>query len=275
MQVVIPAAGIGSRFLPVTRVIPKELLLLGSLPLLHHALLEAEAGGFDRAVVVIAPWKQALRTYLQPDPTLEARLAARGDQAGLERLRSAAAIAARLRVTFVEQPDPRGLGDAVLRGAPRGQPFGVLLPDDVIPTGDHWLRLRRLSRRTGGPALYVRRVRRDQVHRFGVAHCAAQDGALRVRRLVEKPAPGEAGSDLVVFGRYIVTPEVLPALVRRAGDAGPEIQLTDGLSALVDRPAGVWAAEFRRAFYDCGTPADYARSVARWRSERNDRRSRR
>jgi UTP--glucose-1-phosphate uridylyltransferase len=267
MQVVIPAAGVGRRFLPVTRAVPKELLPVGVLPLLHHALLEAQAAGFDRAVIVTSPEKRALRTYFEPDPILERRLEASGDLPALERLRSAVAIATCLRLSFAEQTEPTGLGDAVLKGAPTDEPFGVLLPDDLIPTPGHWERLRKLHMRTGASALYVRRVPKEQVHRFGIAECSFANDALRILRVVEKPRPNETSSDLAIFGRYVLTPEVVRAFTGCRPDLRSELQLTDGLAALAKSPQGVWAMEFGDDFYDCGTPGEYARSVCRWVSQ--------
>src|SRR5215472_14311360 len=118
MLAVVPAAGLGSRFLPASRVVPKELLPFGTKPLVHHALDEIVRAGFERAAIVVSPGKDAIRRYFEAEPDLTRRL----------------------RLTFVEQPLPLGLGDAVVRCRPlaRGEPFAVLLPDDVIPTSDHW-----------------------------------------------------------------------------------------------------------------------------------------
>jgi UTP--glucose-1-phosphate uridylyltransferase len=110
----------------------------------------------------------------------------------------------------------------------------------------------------------VRRVPKDHVHRFGIAECASTNDGLRVLRLLEKPGPGETDSDLAVFGRYLVTPEVVDVLARCDRQGKAELQLTDGLAGLIGPPNGVWALEFSDDFYDCGTPAEYARSVARW-----------
>src|SRR2546425_8581234 len=134
MRAVIPAAGLGTRFLPATGVFAKELLPLGRKPLIHHALDEVERAGFTCATIVISPGKRSLRTYFEPDTALDTLLLERGDDDGLGRLREATAIAERLHLSFVEQPSPAGLGDAVLVSRAAGdEPFAVLLPDDVIP----------------------------------------------------------------------------------------------------------------------------------------------
>ena len=173
MKVVVPAAGIAARFLPVSHAVPKELLPLGTKPLIHHALEEAEAAGFSSAIVVLSPRKAAvIRTYFEQDRGLEALLHERGLEEASKALREAAAIAERLNLRFVEQPSPLGLGDAILRCRDiAGDAFGVLLPDDVVVEGDHWSQLMRLHADTGAPCLCVRRVRPEQAHRFGIALC--------------------------------------------------------------------------------------------------------
>ena len=265
MHVVIPAGGMGSRFLPLSRIVPKELLPLGARPLIHHALEEAERAGFGRAIVVLSPGKTAIRAYFDPDPDLERVLRARGQGRALRLLRDASAIARRLDVAFVEQPSPLGLGDALLRCRPlAGDRFAVLLPDDVVPTAGHWARLLALHDETGGACLCVRPVPPHQMHRFGMAVCEEIGTALRVCALVEKPRPPDVVSSLAVFGRYVVTAPVLDALDRLRDRRGGELQLTDGLGAALSRPPGVFAARFEGEIFDGGTPDEYARSAARY-----------
>jgi UTP--glucose-1-phosphate uridylyltransferase len=282
MQVVIPAAGLGSRFLPITHVVPKELLPLGEWPLLHHALREAEAAGFEQATVVIAPEKVAIRRYFEPDPGLERLLESREDFQGLRRLRNATGLALRMHLRFVQCP-PTGIGGAVLAAADAGveAPFAVLLPDDVVPTVRHWRQLARVHRDTGATVIAVRQVDWSQTERFGIAECEPEDGHLRVTSLVEKPALSEARSNLSIFGRYIITEAVLHALRElatartspsrlagegRGGGFPRELQLTDGLAGTVEQPPGVTAVEFTDTAYDCGTPPAYAMSMGRYRA---------
>ena len=179
MRIVIPSAGLGSRFLPLTRAVPKELLLLGEWPLIHHALLEAEGAGFESAIVVISPMKQAIRTYFEPAPELERELAEQGNLAALARLLEAQAIARRMNLTFIEQWT-RGPGEAVLlsRELTGEDTFAVLLPDDVVPSVDHWRELQALSRETGAPSLCVRKVPVAEAPRFGMAVCELFSGRL-------------------------------------------------------------------------------------------------
>lgn len=231
MRVVIPAAGLGKRFLPLSKVVPKELLLLGDRPVLHHALDEAARGGFDGAVVVVAPWKR---------PLFEAYLAAASPPLA--------------KVELVDQPDAAGIGDAVLLAAPlAGSRFGVMLPDDVILESLHWRRL--LSAETA--AVCVRPVPPEEVGRFGIVEVRAG----RAVRVVEKPAPGTVESNLGILGRYLVDGRVLEALERlRAAPRGDELQITHGLAAVPD----LRVVEFEGEIYDCGTPDAYIEAAARW-----------
>jgi UTP--glucose-1-phosphate uridylyltransferase len=247
MRVVIPAAGLGTRFAPLNTVLPKELLPLGNRPLIHHALDEAALAGFDQAVIVVSPAKHEIRRYF-------------------ETMGEPADIAHRLHLTFAEQVTPAGLGDAVLQAAGLASPgpIAVLLPDDVVPSADHWARVLAAHRSSGGAALCVRRVDWEETHRFGIAVCTPEGDHLRVRGLVEKPAHGSVSSNLSVFGRYIVTDAVLEALSLLSATARGELQLTDGFAAVVDSQTGVVAVEFADEIYDCGTPDEYARSLIRY-----------
>ena len=266
MRVVIPAAGLGTRFLPLTRAVPKELLLLGAWPLIHHALMESERAGFDSAIIVISPAKQAIRTYFEPAPWLERELDGHGDRDGRERLRAVQSIARRMKVVFIEAWT-RGPGEALLlsRELTGEDTFGVLLPDDVVPGVDHWRALQALWRETGASVVSLRRVVPAEASRFGIALCEPAGHGLRVRDLVEKPAPGRITSNLRIFGRYIVTRPVLDALQRRLLKSAGELQLTDGYAQVLDTPPGVMAAEFSGETYDCGTPSEYAEAVSRYR----------
>jgi UTP--glucose-1-phosphate uridylyltransferase len=247
MLVVIPAAGLGTRFAPLSQVVPKELLPLGDRPLIHHALDEAARAGFDQAAIVVSPAKPEIRRYF----------AIEGEPA---------AVANRLHLRFIEQPEPAGLGDAVLRATwlVSVTAVAVLLPDDVVLSADHWRRLLAVHKSSGAAALCVRSVEWEETHRFGIAVCEPEGDHLRVHELVEKPPSGSAASNLSIFGRYIVTGAVLEALSKLSAATRGELQLTDGFAAAIDSPAGVVAVEFSDEIYDCGTPDEYARSVGRF-----------
>ena len=232
MKVIIPAAGLGTRFASSGFDVPKELLPLGGKPLIAHALAEAARAGFESAIVVVSPAKHQLRSFLS--------------DRGLP-----------LPVDIVIQPQALGIGDAVLRSWP-GKAAGVLLPDDVVLETEHWRDLTALHREDGAATLCVRPVPIETTSRFGIAECD-QD---KVVRLVEKPAFGASTSNLAIFGRYVVTEAVVRNLQAWRGDG--EVELTDGFAASVKVPPGVRAVAFGGVIYDCGTPLDYASSLSRF-----------
>jgi len=263
--VVIPSAGLGTRFLPLTKVVPKELLPLGEWPLIHHALLEAERAGFGEAIIVISPSKRAIRSYFEGDDDLERVLEARGQVLALERVRAARAIGNRMRLHFVEK-ETHGPGEAVLLAhrLTGDEILGVLLPDDVVPGAHPWHDLENLRQATGMATLAVRTFPAREAGRYGVAACSHEGGRLRIRQLIEKPAPGTIASAYRIFGRYIVTAPIMAALesgLRRVED---ELQLTDAYASCLAHPQGVFATEFTGETFDCGTPAEYSRSVTRY-----------
>jgi UTP--glucose-1-phosphate uridylyltransferase len=232
VKVIIPAAGLGTRFASSGFDLPKELLPLGGKPLIAHALDEASRAGFEAAVVVVSPTKLQLRDFL-----------ARGDLP--------------LPVEVVIQPAPDGIGDAVMRAWP-DEPAGVLLPDDVVLETHHWLDLINAHKMHGAASLCVRPVPIETASRFGIAECDQE----RVVRLIEKPPPGTSTSNLAIFGRYVVTESVIEGL--RASREKGELELTRGFSAAVDAPPGVLAIHFTGEIYDCGTPVEYASSISRF-----------
>ena len=232
MKVIIPAAGLGTRFADLNMGIPKELLRLGGNPVIGHALAEAARAGFETAIVVLSPEKPQVRQFLAESQSP-------------------------LPLEVVTQPDALGIGDAVLR-CWQGEPVAVLLPDDVVLSTDHWTNLIELHRQDGAAALCIRAVPLDQTSRFGIADC---DGD-QVIALTEKPAPGTSGSNLAIFGRYVVTAAVISGL--RGLHVKGELELTDGFAAAVEVPPGVRAVRFEGEIYDCGTPSAYAHSISRF-----------
>jgi UTP--glucose-1-phosphate uridylyltransferase len=266
VKVVIPAAGLGTRFLPVTHAVPKELLPLGRKPLIHHSLEEAELAGFDRAIIVVSADKPALRKYFMPDPALERLLRQRNDTDSAALLREAPELAGRLQLRFVEQRRPAGLGDAILacEELVRDEVFAVLLPDDVVFEAGHWQSLLSLHNETGAACFCVREVPFAEAHRFGIVQSRQDQGRLRVTGLVEKPVAGAAPSNLSIFGRYVITPPVLAALARlRRQKSGEELQLTDGFACVLDEHP-VFAVQFTGQVFDCGTLDQYAQSLVRY-----------
>ena len=203
---------------------------MGGQPLIGYALAEAARAGFELAVVVISPAKKQLRDYLiGTTPPLPVEIAL--------------------------QDQPLGIGDAVVR-CWQGEPLGVLLPDDVVLQAQHWTNLLEVHRHSGAAALCVRSVPSETTSRFGIAEC---DGD-RVIRLIEKPVPGATASNLAIFGRYVVTAAVIAGLGDRRADG--ELELTYGFSAAIPTPPVVRAIRFNGRTFDCGTPAEYAASIA-------------
>ena len=253
----IPAAGLGTRFLPATKELPKELLPVLDRPVIQWAAEEAVASGADEIVLVLAEGKEALAAHLRPDPSLERLLEERGKTAELEAVRRAGNLC---RVTVARQASPRGLGDAALcaAGAVGDRTFLCMLPDDLSLAEPPVLRqLWDAHERLGTAILALMRVPSDQISRYGCAEIAESRGKLhRVSGLVEKPPAAEARSDLAVMGRYVLTPAIFPALRDTTPGALGEIQLTDAIGRLLATDE-VWGVEFEGELLDVGTPAGW------------------
>ena len=228
---VIPAGGVGTRLLPLTRAVPKELLPVWKRPVLDYALEEAAAAGIERVVIITAPGKEALQTYFA-DRRLTYDCAPKG-----------------LTLDFVEQREPRGLGDAVRCGAPAGEPIAVLLPDELLIGPNCLAQLLERRQRDGGSAIAVKRVPRAEVNRYGIVD--VDSDMERVRSVIEKPHPDIAPSDLAVIGRYALDEEVLERLQSALPTLNGEIQLTDSIAATC-RSAGVSAVRYDGRRFDCG-----------------------
>ena len=232
--VLVPAAGLGTRMLPATKAIPKELLTLVDRPIIQYGVEEAVQAGIRRVVLVTNPGNTLTASHFSPAPDLEAELLARGKPELLAAVRALSGLA---DVSTVHQPEPLGLGHAVLcgRDAVGDAPFAVLLPDDIIDAEPPALRqMLDVFAGCDGPVLLVERVPRDAVDRYGIiAAEPVGDGVFRVTDLVEKPAVADAPSDLAIIGRYVLTPDIFDTLESTERGAGGEIQLTDGLRRLL------------------------------------------
>jgi len=254
---VIPAAGLGTRFIPATKELPKELLPVLDRPVIQWAAEEAVDSGADELVLVLAEGKEALAAHLRPDPRLERLLEERGKLAELEAVRHAGHLC---RVTVARQASPRGLGDAVLCAAEAvgDRTFLCMLPDDLSVAQPPVLRQLWDAHQTLGTSiLALMRVPGDEISRYGCAEIAETRGKLhRVQGLVEKPPHGEAKSDLAVMGRYVLTPAIFEALRETKPGALGEIQLTDAIGRLLESGV-VWGLEFEGELLDVGTPAGW------------------
>jgi UTP--glucose-1-phosphate uridylyltransferase len=255
---VIPAAGAGTRFLPVTKAVPKELLPIGDTPAIQLIIDEAIGAGIEHIVVVSSRTKPAIERYFEPDDELVAMLREKGKDDIVERLQS---IGRDWRVTITYQDNPRGLGHAVgcARRAVGDEPFAVLLPDELMGNSSLLAQMNGVCASSGGSVVGVKHVPRSEVSAYGVLDPAGPidaDGVIRVRDLVEKPAVDEAPSEYIIIGRYVLTPDVFDEIDRLTPGAGGELQLTDALRAQAARSPfhGVLSPVER---YDTGNPIGF------------------
>jgi UTP--glucose-1-phosphate uridylyltransferase len=251
---VIPAAGLGTRFLPVTKSVPKELMPILDKPMLQYVVEEAAEAGFERVVIVTAKGKESIASYFQPQESLERHLLDTGAADMAEKVRAASNLA---DVSFVIQEQPLGLGHAVLTAeeAVGGEPFAVILPDDIVDNTPGVLsQMLNVREEHGGGVVSVEPVPWEMVRNYGVVDAAQVSGRIhRIKSLVEKPAREDAPSNLAIVGRYILPPEIFDCLKRTPPGAKGEIQLTDGISILLD-DMDIYAYEFQGTRYDGGTP---------------------
>jgi UTP--glucose-1-phosphate uridylyltransferase len=260
-RAVFPVAGFGTRFLPASKAIPKELLPIVDKPAVQYVVEEAVAAGVETAIFVTAEGKSAIEDHFDRNLRLEAFLAERGKVELLEVVRQ---VGNMVQVVAVRQKEALGLGHAVLQAAPvlGEEAFAVLLGDDIIVGHPPAIaRLAALAHETSSPVVAVMEVPRDEIRHYGcIAGEAVASGVWRVRDLVEKPDPARAPSNLAIIGRYVLTPGVLRTLAATPPDRAGEIQLTEGLRRyLADGP--VYACSFPGKRYDAGNKADFLRAT--------------
>jgi UTP--glucose-1-phosphate uridylyltransferase len=262
-KAVIPVGGLGTRFLPVTRAVPKEMLPLLEKPSIQYGIEECADSGIEQVIIVTDPGKYAIPEYFKRDRALELYLEERGKDDLLDVMRQVDELSRRVELVYVPQLEPLGLGHAVwtARHLVGDEPCAVLLPDDVILGEPPALRqLMDAHAEAGGTVIATRRVARDQLSRYGIFATDGAGGPLhRATDVVEKPDPDDAPSDLAIFGRYVLAPEVLRALERTQPGAGKEIQLTDAIKETVET-SGVWAFEYSGDLYDLGTVPGYLKA---------------
>jgi UTP--glucose-1-phosphate uridylyltransferase len=275
-KAVIPAAGMGTRFLPATKAMPKEMLPVVDKPTIQYVVEEAVAAGLDDILLITSHGKRAIEDHFDSAHELEEVLEAKGDIAGLELIRKSNELAA---VHYTRQGAPKGLGHAVLCAEQHvgNEPFAMLLGDDFTEPGDPLLRRMLEAReRFGGSVVALMEVGMDQVSLYGAAAIepADSDDVVRVTDLVEKPAPEEAPSNQVIIGRYVCDPAVFGVLRRTPPGRGGEIQLTDALKTLAQTPAadggGVRGVLFHGRRFDTGNRIDYLRTIVQFACERPD-----
>ena len=235
MKAIIPAAGMGTRFLPLTKSQPKEMLPVVDKPVIQYVVEEAVAGGASDILIITGRGKRAIEDHFDRSLELEGLLHETGKSKELAMVLTISELA---EVFYVRQKQPRGLGHAVLCGAPftDDEAFYVMLGDELVPDCSVLPRMRAVHDRTGASVIAVVAAPDDQVHRYGViAGKPVEDGVWKVTGLVEKPAPGEQPSNLRIFGRYLLTPAVMEILAATPPGKGGEIQLTDALIKLLER----------------------------------------
>jgi UTP--glucose-1-phosphate uridylyltransferase len=255
---VIPAAGLGTRFLPATKAVPKELFPIGDRPAIQIVIDEALGAGIDHIVVVSSRSKPAIDAYFAPDPALLDALEAKGKTDTAERLRS---IGRDWRVSVVYQDNPKGLGHAIgcAREAVGNEPFAVLLPDELMSSSSVLAQMNGVCASTGGSVVAVVEVPHERVGSYGVIDPAGElsaDGVIAVKDLVEKPSPDDAPSDYILTGRYVLTADAWAEIEALQPGAGGELQLTDALRAQALRsPFHAVVADESRL--DTGTPLGF------------------
>jgi UTP--glucose-1-phosphate uridylyltransferase len=255
---VFPVAGRGTRFLPATKASPKEMLPIVDKPLIQYAAEEALEAGADKLVFITGYSKRAIEDHFDTDLELEQELAAQGKHELLDAVRGI--VPSYASCIYIRQSAPLGLGHAVLcsRPAVGDEPFFIHLADDLIDAPESCLQqMARVFEARQGSVLGVETIERDQTDKYGIVASVPIEGRLsRVKGIVEKPKPSEAPSTLAVVGRYLLTPAIYAKLETIGRGAGGEIQLTDGIAALIaDEPVYAYAFEGKR--YDCGSKLGY------------------
>ena len=275
-KAVIPAAGLGTRFLPATKATPKEMLPVVDKPAIQYVVEEAVAAGLDDVLMITGRSKVSNENHFDRAYELEEALAAKDDTERLAQVRESSELAT---VHYVRQGDPKGLGHAVLCAAHHvgDEPFAVLLGDDIIDSRDPLLtQMIEVRKRHGGSVVALMEVDPEQVSQYGSAAITptAEEDVVTVTDLVEKPVPGSAPSNWILIGRYVCDPAVFEVLRETPPGRGGEIQLTDALLTLAKRGpedgGGVTGVLFHGRRYDTGNKLDYLRTLVQFACERSD-----
>ncbi|MDI2131705.1 UTP--glucose-1-phosphate uridylyltransferase GalU [Yinghuangia seranimata] len=273
-KAVIPAAGLGTRFLPATKATPKEMLPVVDKPAIQYVVEEAVAAGLRDVLMVTGRNKRALEDHFDRAHELELLLAERGDEDRLARVRASSELCA---MHYVRQGDPLGLGHAVLcaRAHVGDNAFAVLLGDDLMDERDPLLsRMLDVQQQYGGSVVALMEVDPAHIHQYGCAavNLTDEDDLVRIVDLVEKPKAEEAPSNLAVIGRYVLAPQIFDVLAETRADGRGEIQLTDALRQLAATGSGgpVHGVLFRGRRYDTGDRSDYLRTIVKLACERDD-----
>ena len=274
-KAVIPAAGLGTRFLPATKAMPKEMLPVVDKPAIQYVVEEAVAAGLRDVLMITGRNKNSLENHFDRMTELEALLKAKGDSSKLAKVNESTQLA---DMHYVRQGDPMGLGHAILRAKMHvgREPFAVLLGDDLIDARDPLLdRMLAEQGKRNASIVALLEVDPSQIHLYGAAAIETTDDpdVVRVTGLVEKPDTADAPSNLAIIGRYVLRPEVFDVLENTAPGKGNEIQLTDALQTMAVTPeetGGVYGVIFRGRRYDTGDRADYIKAIVQLAVDRED-----
>lgn len=254
---VIPAAGVGTRFLPATKAVPKELLPIVDRPTIQYIVEEAVASGIEQVILITARGKEAVEEHFAVSTELEAVLKRQKKEDLLQMVKG---LSEMVKIRSVSQKEPKGLGHAVLcaREAVGEEPFAVLLGDDLVDAEPPCLaQMVEVSRQKGGAVIALLRVPAAETHLYGIIRGEQVDERIyRIQELVEKPAPDKAPSNLAIIGRYLLPPEIFPILEKTPPGKGGEIQLTDALQTLA-RSMPLYGYEFVGDRYDAGDKFGY------------------
>jgi UTP--glucose-1-phosphate uridylyltransferase len=260
-KAVFPVAGLGTRFLPATKAMPKEMLPVVDRPLIQYAVEEAAAAGITEMIFITGRGKRSIEDHFDKAYELESELQARGKKALLEAVKDA--VPSGINCVYIRQAEPLGLGHAVLcaRQVVGNEPFAILLADDLMQPGPDGVSVMKqmvdLYSRQHASVLAVQEVRREETTSYGIVSCTPwAERTSRITGIVEKPKPENAPSTLAVVGRYLLSPMIFDHLANLKPGAGGEIQLTDALAKLIhDQPVLAYNFEGRR--YDCGSKIGY------------------
>jgi len=271
-KAIFPVAGLGTRFLPATKSVPKEIMTLVDRPLVQYAIDEARAAGIKEFIFVTSRGKSALEDYFDNAPQLEQELRRKGKTELLDILKGTDMDSG--EVAYMRQHKPLGLGHAVwcARRLIANEPFAVILPDDIIAADKPCLaQMIEAFSETQSNMVAAMEVPEDKAGSYGILDVEEDMGAIvSTKGMVEKPAPGEAPSNLAMIGRYILTPTVLQMLNRKQTGAGGEIQLTDAIGAARDAGEQVYGFRFKGQRFDCGSKAGYLQATVAFALARDD-----
>jgi UTP--glucose-1-phosphate uridylyltransferase len=274
-KAVFPAAGLGTRFLPATKAQPKEMLPLVDKPIIQYGVEEAVAAGVEQVIVVTSTHKGAIEDHFDLNHELEHFLEEKGE---IEKLRQVRNISDLAQIAYVRQKEQLGLGHAVLMAKDLigHEPFAVILPDDVVVADRPCIgQLIHAYQQTHGSVVALMEVPKEETSRYGVIAGEPVDEALnhgrlrRLTKLVEKPDPSKAPSNLAIIGRYVLTPKIFDKLEQTPRGAGGEIQLTDAIEALMEEQ-GVYGYEFEGRRYDAGTTMGWLQASVELALQRPD-----